>query len=231
MHFYKHYISDYTRKTVHLSLYEHGAYFLLLQHYYSIENASELTQKIALSVCRVRTKKETQTVIRVLDEFFPIGADGKRHNDRADQELAVYLKRVEFNRSVGKLGGRPPKNNNPDGFQNITQTVPENNPSQKSEVRKKIKSIAGYSPAFDLFWQTWPNSERKQAKGKCFETWKRLGLDEMHEEIIAHVKFLTSKDSWNNGYIPAPLVYLNQRRWEGAELSIDPDEPERRLAL
>ena len=42
--------------------------------------------------------------------------------------------------------------------------------------------------------------------------------------ILAHVESLKVSTGWqkNGGeFIPAPLVYLNQRRWEGAEASND----------
>ena len=40
--------------------------------------------------------------------------------------------------------------------------------------------------------------------------------------VLAHVESLKESASWrkNDGeFIPAPLVYLNNRRWEGAENS------------
>jgi hypothetical protein len=32
-------------------------------------------------------------------------------------------------------------------------------------------------------------------------------------------------ESWRKGFIPAPLTYLNQRRWEGADDSANDDDP------
>ena len=46
--------------------------------------------------------------------------------------------------------------------------------------------------------------------------------EEQTEEIIKHVESCKTSDGWlkNNGeFIPAPLVYLNQQRWDGAELA------------
>jgi hypothetical protein len=59
---------------------------------------------------------------------------------------------------------------------------------------------------FDLFWSAWPRSDRKGAKSQCQAKWKKLKLDDQAET-----------------FIPAPLVYLNQQRWDGAEI---PQAPE-----
>jgi len=73
---------------------------------------------------------------------------------------------------------------------------------------------------FAEFWTEWPASERKQAKGKCEEAWGKSGFDKHAESIMAHVKQMKTSESWTKKggeFIPAPMVYLNQRRWEGAE--------------
>jgi hypothetical protein len=71
---------------------------------------------------------------------------------------------------------------------------------------------------FEKFWKTWPTSKRKGSKGKCQEVWKSKRLDENRDEIIAHVIF--SKSHWKDPqFIPAPLAYLNQQRWDGAEIN------------
>ena len=75
--------------------------------------------------------------------------------------------------------------------------------------------------SFNLFWKAWPsncqNYTRKGSKIKCQQVWGRLiHLDLDH--VLNHIAWLKTTDSWKDGYIPAPLVYLNQRRWDGAEI-------------
>lgn len=75
-------------------------------------------------------------------------------------------------------------------------------------------------PGFAEFWQTWPTTDRKQAKGKCLEAWKKAHAERDAAVIVEHVCRLKDSRDWqkNGGeFIPAPLVYLNQRKWEGAE--------------
>jgi hypothetical protein len=77
-----------------------------------------------------------------------------------------------------------------------------------------------------------PKSDRKAARGKCEQLWRRGDFDASGEQIVAHVEAMKSSIDWrkeSGAYIPAPLVYLNQRRWEGADNR--PAAPELRLAI
>ena len=41
------------------------------------------------------------------------------------------------------------------------------------------------------------------------------------DQIIKHVTWMTTTDAWRKSegaFIPAPLVSLNQQRWDGAEI-------------
>lgn len=73
---------------------------------------------------------------------------------------------------------------------------------------------------FAAFWQAWPTSDRKQAKGKCLEAWKKAKAEAHAALVIAHVERMKNSPGWTKQggeFIPAPLVYLNNRAWEGAE--------------
>lgn len=75
--------------------------------------------------------------------------------------------------------------------------------------------------SFEQFWAAWPRSTRKGAKSSCKAKWDKLKLDIQADQIVKHVEWMKTTDQWlkNNGeFIPAPLVYLNQQRWDGAEI-------------
>lgn len=78
-----------------------------------------------------------------------------------------------------------------------------------------------HSPdGFERFWQCWPRSERKQARGQCLKAWRKAGAEECADIVLAHVERMKVSESWTKEagqYVPTPLVYLNQRRWEGAD--------------
>lgn len=75
-------------------------------------------------------------------------------------------------------------------------------------------------PGFARFWLVWPKTSRKESRGECLKAWKRAGAEAIAETVVAHVERLKTGVGWtkNGGeFVPAPLVYLNQRRWDGAE--------------
>lgn len=74
---------------------------------------------------------------------------------------------------------------------------------------------------FAEFWSAWPKNERKGGKAKCEEAWAKRGFDSEADAIVAHVKAMADTEGWRKEagrYVPAPLVYLNGRRWDGADL-------------
>ena len=74
---------------------------------------------------------------------------------------------------------------------------------------------------FEEFWNAWPKSTRKGGKAQCKQKWDKLKLDLQADQIIKHVTWMQTTDQWkkaNGDFIPAPLVYINQMRWDGAEV-------------
>lgn len=77
------------------------------------------------------------------------------------------------------------------------------------------------SDQFEKFWAAWPRSFRKGGKSVCLARWKKGLYDGCADQIIKHVTWMSTTDAWrksDGAFIPAPLVYLNQQRWDGAEI-------------
>ncbi len=98
-------------------------------------------------------------------------------------------------------------------------------PRVKAEGKGR-KGKEGKEPAsltrFDEFWNAWPKSERKQDRIKCAEKWKANGFDELSEIILADIATKKLTQKWQGGFIEAPEVYLDNRRWEDG---VTPDAP------
>lgn len=93
-------------------------------------------------------------------------------------------------------------------------------PAARPEAEAEKKREENIHPGFARFWLTWPKSDRKEAKGKCLEVWVKAKAEPHADRIVAHVERLKGSHGWtkNDGeFIPAPLVYLNQRKWEGVD--------------
>ena len=97
---YPHYPGDYGRDTAHLSLVQHGAYRLLLDHYYSTGSPLPSDVITLHRICRAFDQTERDAVDSVLAQFFDLRADGY-HNSRADLELA---RRMEIRERLSNAG-------------------------------------------------------------------------------------------------------------------------------
>lgn len=89
--------------------------------------------------------------------------------------------------------------------------------SQEQEQDQEQDQETPLSPqggGFDAFWECWPKNDRKQDKAKCAAKWSKDGLDAMAEKIVADVEAKKATAKWRDGFIEAPIVYLNNRRWE-----------------
>ena len=74
---------------------------------------------------------------------------------------------------------------------------------------------------FEQFWKAYPSTPRKGGKAKCKQVWDKSYCDTQAEQILKHINWLKTTEQWlksNGAFIPAPLVYLNQQRWDGAEV-------------
>jgi hypothetical protein len=74
---------------------------------------------------------------------------------------------------------------------------------------------------FDQFWAAWPKHPRKGSKALCRQRWIKHHHETQTETIIAHVNYMKTTMDWlkeGGAFICAPLVYLNQQKWDGAEI-------------
>lgn len=203
MIWYKFHLGDYITHTTHLSDAEDLAYRRLLDLYYISEkqiplNTESVSRKIRIDLDIVET---------VLGEFFERTDEGY-FNSRCDAEIARYNKQVETNRSLGKMGGRPKKT------ESVTKRNPKLTLKEEDKDINTLSSVAPTTSRFNDFWSAWPPSKRKVAKTACEAKWKRQALDAFADKIIASVTRLRASEQWLSGFDPAPLTYLNQKRWE-----------------
>lgn len=110
----------------------------------------------------------------------------------------------------------------------LSKPLPKDSPKQEagSRMQKQHKDTAAPKAEvrFSDFWQAWPRSIRKGGKSECVKVWQASGLDAEVDVILAHVKAMAATESWtkdHGAFVPAPVVYLRGRRWDGAEIGGD----------
>lgn len=118
--------------------------------------------------------------------------------------------------------------NNRESDSTIPQRVINASSTRAPRVKAEGKGREGKEgkePAksrFEDFWNSWPKSERRQDKGKCADKWKAQNLDDIADRIMSDVATKKLTQKWQGGFIEAPEVYLNNRRWEDG---VTPDSP------
>jgi len=199
MIWYKFHLGDYITHTMHLSDAEDLAYRRLLDLYYMSERPIPLDTE---SVSR-KIRLDLDITESVLNEFFERTEEGYR-NHRCDVEITKYQHQVATNTLLGKRGGRPKK----------TESQPNQNRTETLTEEEKEKTISSQATRFEDFWSVWPTSKRKVGKAAVQAKWKAKHLDKVADQIIAHVSSMKTSEQWTSGFEPAPMTYINQRRWE-----------------
>ncbi len=159
MNFYKHHIGDYAKKTVHLSLLEHGAYLLMLHAYYGTEKPLPIDS--LYRIAHAHSKAERAAVDSVASQFWK-KTDAGLVNGRAFEELEHASELVAVAKENGKKGGRP----------KITQWVSENNPAgSEIETQRVLKNKAIQTPDSSIEENTpLPPFENRPRKSKSAKT-------------------------------------------------------------
>lgn len=244
MNFYPFHIGDYLSATRHLSWEEDAAYRRLLDVYYTTERALPADLRACCRLVLATTDSQREAVRVVLEEFFTLTPEGW-FNRRVDAELNNLRQRQEKQRDKANKRWHKPQSasgnagdvpQSASGNATASQTdaaaskadatamppvpvpVPINTPLPPKGVDPPEKPRVSETPGFARFWEAWPANDRKQARGKCWEAWKRAQAEPLAELVLAHIGTLKASSWLKDGgqFVPAPLVYLNQRRWEGA---------------
>lgn len=134
----------------------------------------------------------------------------------------------------GKMGGNPVlmggnggsgKVDNKVNLQPNLPPTPSSSSSSSSSNNKTPSSASADTPAgFATFWSTWPSSPRKVAKASCLKKWINQKLEPLAEQIITNIELMKQTEQWRKGFEPAPMTYLNGRRWEDGQQ--EPQKPE-----
>ena len=231
MKWYKFAAAEYQIKTIHLSDAEDLAYRRLLDMAYLSEKPIPLDTGLVSRRIRI----DQDIVDQVLSEFFEKTESGYR-NRRVEEEVLAYQTIIERNLKGAKAAAEKAaeraaqgvKRRSPRTLNEPTRNhdgnlegSSENTITNLEGNQNKNKNISPLPPSggFDRFWEVWPKSPRKVGKGACIRTWITNGLDQHVDRIVSHVSRLKTSNQWLSGFEPAPMTYLNQRRWLDDEVA------------
>jgi hypothetical protein len=99
----------------------------------------------------------------------------------------------------------------------ISPRYQDDAPETETEAEEKTEKE---TELFDFFWKSWPSHSRKVNKKGAEKIWERDRLDSMAGDVMAALEVWKRSESWtkNGGeFIPGPVVWLNQRRYEDTE--------------
>lgn len=205
MDWYERRPSEYKEDTWHLSLAEHGAYNLLLDHYYANEKPLPNQDRALASICNC-SSDEWATVKENVLKFFKV-KENRLHKRKCDTILNAAFKRrkdgalraKQYRKSNALLSDDSPPGNGSTGQDRTGQ----DNTGQKVEYM------------FDEFYNLYPEKTSKKAARVKYKKIIKDGTA-THDEIMAGVTrynaFLALPD---NAYRKprGPVVWLNNENW------------------
>lgn len=128
-----------------------------------------------------------------------------RHNGESSKKRALKNKRQK------------------DWRANVDVVVDQHVDAQRStkastrEEKRRSKNTTSVPDGFIRFWSAWPQHKRKAGKDQCSRLWVANGLESFADRIVRHVESMGHSVDWtkdNGQFIPAPLVYLRQARYD-----------------
>jgi len=184
------YVADYLADTIHLSTVEHGAYILLLLHYWQRGKLPENNDQLA-RICRLSVSKFVK-IKPVLENFF----DDSWVHKRVETELK---KTAEISQKRSDAAMQMHKNKPAKAMQMHTHS------HSHSHTQKDIDIL------FDRFWNIVPRKIAKGGAKKAFTTaLKKTDIETILEGMKRYAGETTGRSP---EYIKHPATWLNQECW------------------
>lgn len=189
-----------------------------------------VAQRLWIDHAIIREVKKRLIAAGLIDDCWqPLAWDRRQMRSDVDPTNAERQRRHRARKKQQEEAGQDAENegakeagadgNGSNALHNAPVTgLEEDTDTDKEEDKNNISSAPALNPklpsAFARFWAAYPNTGRKVAKAKCEQVWKAKKLDLIADEIVSHVEAMKLSQQWVTGYEPAPLTYLNQKRWE-----------------
>lgn len=171
------YTGDYYRDTRHLSMLQHGAYRLLLDHCWDQRGPLPLDQDKCFRICGAVSKEEQDAVRSIIGEFF-VRMDDGHYNRRLQAEIERCNAISSGRSAAGKAGAAARLRQLPSNRQANAKQMPLSpspSPSQDKEKRNTTRasrtspSIPGLESVSEQVLSDWM-AHRKEKRAKVTAT-------------------------------------------------------------
>lgn len=188
---YPFYWSDYSGKTMHLSMGQHGAYMLFLRWVYTTEKA--IPHKQRYSIARAMTEQEQGDADFVLSEFFTRENDEWR-SKRAEAVIYETKNRHEKRVNAGKKGGLAKSSNAKEMLeQNESNALVTT--TTTTTISNNDKSLLEGAPAADDIKS---KSRKGKDNGARLQVWYENSGCEPGRLPVGWGEYPKSKFGWND---------------------------------
>ena len=223
------YWGDYVRDTGHLNAAGHGAYMMLIKHYWCTAKPLTNDDDELWRIACCDSRKEWLSLRPKIVRLFLVDGGLLRHK-RIDTELERAVRLAKAKADAGKEGAnkRWQRNGTPiadttisdrqtdDSRDAITRASPSHSPSERKKERtplppKRERAAAGAGVDdqwFATFWAVYP---RKSDKGHARKAWASAAKRAEPRDIVAGVH--RYKFSHDPQYLPLAATWLNGDRW------------------
>ena len=209
MNWFKLYIGDYQRDTAHLSVTEHGAYLLMLQHYYATEKPLP-TGKALHRMLRAQDRAEREAIDAVAGQFWTETPEGLV-NGRADAEITKAGTQAETNRAIAQAREakrKASRDKHDDSTNRATKLQPNQTPDTRHQTEQPSENYhhpaGGLAPGeVDVVGEARPT-----AAGAVCKALRRAGIADTnpgHPRLLALLNAGATEAEFA-GFAPAAIA-------------------------
>ena len=213
------YVADYLSDTGHLTTAQHGAYLLLIMHYW--KRGGLPTDDTQLAQIARMTVREWGKAKATIAAFF---GENWTH-ERINKELA-HAEEISSKRSAaGKQKG---SNSSSSDEQKHTQSPSQSPREEKKDIRA-VASATRPADRFDDFWKAYPRRDGANPKTparKKFDALVKSGVDpgEIISAASRYAAEMRAKGQERTPYVAQAMTWLGQQR-HGDYGEPEPEQP------
>ena len=221
-HWYPRYTGDYSQKTKHLSMIEHGAYSLLLDHYYSTEKPIPNNEGQIYRITTAFSQEEQVAVMFVINEFFLLKKNGCFYNKRADEEIKKKQDISKKRRNAVLSRGNKSVTNVPTSVPASDTSIDDTSTSTSTSTSKTTSTPTntpltpkGENGDFEGFWKSWQpyktgKGSKQDAKKSYALALKKIAPDKLLQSTIEYCGYCQQTDCNTKNV----FRWLNKNGWE-----------------